>query len=147
MKEKILSNQLHGLIEGMKRFNYYHCVLLIATLAWAALSGCESTSAGGSAGAATAAPAVQGGAQLVVRRSPTMGTGLVLDVSVDGKLMGTISEGQTFRRSVSPGTHVVSVLLRPNQLDLQPTKKTVTVAKGQTYALDAEWRGETLVLR
>ena len=146
MKEKILSNQLHGLIEGMKRFNYYHCVLLIATLAWAALSGCESTSAG-SAGAAAAAPAVQGGGQLIVRRSPTMGSNLVLDVSVDGALMGSVSEGQTFQRSLAPGTHVVSVLLRPNGLNLQPTKKTITIAKGQTYALNAEWRGETLVLR
>jgi hypothetical protein len=147
MKEKTLSNQLHGLIEGMKRFNYYHCVLLIATLAWTALSGCESNGAGASAGAATAAPAVQGGGQLIVRRSPTMGTNLVLDVSVDGALMGSVSEGQTFRRSLAPGTHVVSVLLRPNGLNLQPTKKTITIAKGQTYALDAEWRGETLVLR
>jgi hypothetical protein len=146
MKEKTLSNQLHELIEGMKRFNYYHCVLLIATLAWAALSGCESTSAG-SAGAAAAAPAVQGGGQLIVRRSPTMGSNLVLDVSVDGALMGSVSEGQTFQRSLAPGTHVVSVLLRPNGLNLQPTKKTITIAKGHTYALNAEWRGETLVLR
>jgi len=146
MKEKTLSNQLHGLIEGMKRFNYYYCLLLIATLAWAALSGCESTSAG-SAGAATAAAPVQGGGQLIVRRSPTMGSNLVLDVSVDGALMGSVSEGQTFQRSLAPGTHVVSVLLRPNGLNLQPTKKTITIAKGQTYALNAEWRGETLVLR
>jgi hypothetical protein len=146
MKEKTLSNQLHELIEGMKKFNYYPCVLLIATLAWAALSGCESTSSG-SAGTAAAAPAVQGGGQLIVRRSPTMGSNLVLDVSVDGALMGSVSEGQTFQRSLAPGTHVVSVLLRPNGLNLQPTKKTITIAKGQTYALNAEWRGETLVLR
>ena len=76
-----------------------------------------------------------------------MGSNLVLDVSVDGALMGSVSEGQTFQRSLAPGTHVVSVLLRPNGLNLQPTKKTITIAKGQTYALNAEWRGETLVLR
>ena len=146
MKKKILSNQPYRLIEGMKRFNYYHCVLLIATLAWGALSGCETSGTAGSAGAATAAPAAQGGGQLVIRRAANMGTNLFLDVSIDGVHAGSLAEGETFRRSLSPGNHVVSVLLTPNRLNLSPTKKTLTVAKGQTYTLTAMWQGETVVL-
>ena len=151
MKENILSNQLilrvcASLIQCMKRSNCYHCVLLIATLALTALSGCESTGTAGSAGTATAAPAAQGGAQLVIRRAPNMGTNLFLDVSIDGAHAGVLAEGETFRRSLSPGNHVVSVLLRPNQLNLSPTKKTLTVTKGQTYTLTAMWKGETVVL-
>lgn len=146
MKKKLLSNQLYGLIEGMKRFNYYHCVLLIATLAWAALSGCETSGTAGSAGAGTAAPAAQDGAQLVIRRAANMGTNLFLDVSIDGVHAGALAEGETFRRSLSPGNHVVSVLLTPNHLNLSPTKKTLTVTKGQTYALTAMWQGNTVVL-
>ena len=76
-----------------------------------------------------------------------MGSGLFLDVKIDGVRVGALSMGETYRGSLSPGQHVVSVILRPNQLNLAPTKKTLTVVKGQTYALTAMWQGETVVLR
>jgi hypothetical protein len=76
-----------------------------------------------------------------------MGAGLFLDVSIDGVSVGPLSMGETYRGSLSPGQHVVSVILRPNQLNLAPTKKTLTVVKGQTYTLTAMWQGETVVLR
>ena len=75
-----------------------------------------------------------------------MGTGLFLDVSVDGQNVGTLGVGETYRGTLSAGQHVVSVLLRPNQLNLPPTKKTLTVVKGQTYTLTAMWQGQTVVL-
>lgn len=75
-----------------------------------------------------------------------MGAGLFLDVSVDGAQVGTLSMGQTYTGALSPGKHVLSVLLRPNQLDLRPTKKTLNVVKGQTYDLTAMWQGQTVVL-
>src|SRR5437879_3937920 len=132
----------------MKKFNYHFCVLLIRALACAGLSGCETSgTAAPGATASVTAPAGQNAAQLIIRRAPNMGTGLFLDVSIDGARVGGLSMGETYRGTLSPGQHVVSVILRPNQLNLAPTKKSLTVVKGQTYALTAMWQGETVVLR
>jgi hypothetical protein len=131
----------------MKKFSYHSCVLLIGALACAGLSGCETSgTAAPGATASVAAPAGQNAAQLIIHRDPNMGAGLFLDVSIDGVNVGAVSMGQTYRGSLSPGKHVVSVILRPNQLNLRPTKKTLTVVKGQTYTLTAMWQGQTVVL-
>jgi len=131
----------------MKKLNYHSCVLLIAALACAGLSGCETSStAAPGATASVAVPTGQGAAQLVIRRAPNMGTGLFLDIKIDGAKVGALSMGETYRGSLSPGKHLVSVILRPNQLNLPPTKKTLNVVKGQTYNLTAMWQGQTVVL-
>jgi hypothetical protein len=75
-----------------------------------------------------------------------MGTGLFLDIKVDGAKVGALSMGETYRGSLSPGQHVISVILRPNEMNLPPTKKTLAVVKGQTYRLTAAWQGSTVVL-
>ena len=75
-----------------------------------------------------------------------MGTNLFLDVSIDGVRKGVLSEGETYKGALSPGQHVITVILQPNQLNLPPTKKTLTVAKGQTYTLTAMWQGNSVVL-
>ena len=75
-----------------------------------------------------------------------MGAGLFLDVSIDGANVGALSMGQTYKGTLSPGKHLVSVILRPNALNLPPTKKTLTVVQGQTYNLTAMWQGQTVVL-
>jgi hypothetical protein len=131
----------------MKKISFNCYVLLMAALACAGLSGCQTSgTAAPGAPAAVAAPATQGGAQLVIRRAPNMGTGLFLDIKIDGVSMGSIGVGETYRGPLSPGQHTVSVLLRPNQLNLSPTQKSFTVAKGQTYRLTAAWQGGTVVL-
>ena len=132
----------------MKKFNYHSYVLLIAALACAGLSGCETSSTAASgATASVAAPAGHNAAQLVVRRAANMGNGLFLDIKIDGANVATLSMGQTYRGALSAGHHVISVILRPNQLNLQPTKKTLTAVKGQTYDFTAMWQGQTVVLR
>jgi len=130
----------------MKKLIYHSCVLLIAALACAGLSGCETS--GTAAPGTTASVAAQAGqgAQLVIQRAANMGSGLFLDVKVDGVRVGSVGEGQTYRGSLSPGQHTVSVQLRPNELNLPWTKKTLTVVKGQTYTLTAMWQGQTVVL-
>jgi len=132
----------------MKTFVYYSCVLVIAALACAGLAGCE-TSGTAAPGATTsvAGPASQNAARLIIRRAANMGTGLFLDIDIDGASVGSIGMGEIYRGSLLPGRHVVSVLLRPNQLNLPRTQKTLTVEKGQTYALTAMWQGNTVVLR
>jgi hypothetical protein len=84
---------------------------------------------------------------LIIRRAANMGTGLFLDIDIDGASVGSIGMGEKYRGSLSPGQHVVSVLLRPNQLNLPRAQKTLTVEKGQTYTLTAIWQGSTVVLR
>jgi hypothetical protein len=142
-----LQKRLHQIILGMKKFNYYSYVLLIAALACAGISGCQtsSTAAPGATGSVTA-PATHGGAQLVIRRAANMGTGLFLDVTIDGARVGALAPGETYRGALSPGQHTVAVILRPNQLNLPPTRKTFTVAQGQTVRLTASWQGQTVVL-
>jgi hypothetical protein len=137
-------------VSNKKKFNYHGYAFLITALALtsAALSGCE-TSGTPATGATTsvAGPASQSAARLIIRRGANMGTGLFLDIDIDGASVGTIGIGKTYRGSLSPGQHVVSVLLRPNQLNLPRTQKTLTVEKGQTYTLTAIWQGNTVVLR
>jgi hypothetical protein len=142
-----LQKRLHQIISGMKKFNYHSCVLLIGALACAGLSGCQTSSiAAPGTTASVAAPATHGGAQLVIRRAANMGTGLFLDVTIDGARVGALAPGETYRGPLSPGQHTVAVILRPNQLRLSPTTKTFTVAKGQTVRLTASWQGQTVVL-
>ena len=115
----------------MKKFNYYSCVLLIAALA---------------CGVVTSAPAASPGS-LIIYRAANLGTGVFLDVNIDGANAATVGMGQTYTGSLSPGKHQISVLLRPNMLFLSPTKKTLMVQGGRTYAFTAMWQGQNLVLR
>jgi hypothetical protein len=137
-------------VSNKKKFNYHGYAFLITALALtsAALSGCE-TSGTPATGATTsvAGPASQSAARLIIRRGANMGTGLFLDIDIDGASVGTIGIGKTYRGSLSPGQHVVSVLLRPNKLNVPRTQKTLIVEKGQTYTLTAIWQGNTVVLR
>jgi len=75
-----------------------------------------------------------------------MGSGLVLNVSIDGKQVAAVPRGQTYSGSISPGQHVVSVLLVPNQLNLPPTQKRLSVQAGRTYSFTAMWQGNRVLL-
>ena len=131
----------------MRKFSYHCYALLIAALVCVGLSGCQTSgTAAPGATASVAAPAGQNAAQLIIRRAPNLGTALFVDIKIDGVSVGSIGVGETYRGPLSPGQHKVSVLLRPNQLSLSRTRKSVTVAKGQTYTLTAAWHGETVVL-
>jgi hypothetical protein len=83
---------------------------------------------------------------LIIQRAANMGTGLVLNISIDGKQVAALPRGQTYSGSISPGQHVVSVLLVPNQLNLPPTQKRLSVQAGQTYNFTAMWQGDRVVL-
>jgi predicted small secreted protein len=129
---------------GMKKFNYLGFSLLAVALVCATLTGCE-TSNTTSGSAATAAPNPNGG-RLVINRAANLGTDLTLYVSIDGKQVGQLPEGQSYSGSMSPGPHVVSCIVQPNRQALNPTQKRVSVAKGQTYTFTAMWKAEKLVL-
>jgi ABC-type molybdate transport system substrate-binding protein len=115
----------------MKNLKYHCYILLIAVLA---------------CGVVTSAPAASPGS-LTIYRAANLGTGVFLDINIDGANAATVGMGQTYTGSLSPGTHQISVLLRPNLLFLAPTKKTLMVEGGRTYAFTAMWQGQNLVLR
>jgi hypothetical protein len=86
-------------------------------------------------------------AQLIIRRAANLGTGLTVQITIDGKPAGRLSIGHTYRGSLSPGTHTVSVLLLPNRLALQPTTTNLTVTPGHTYAFTVMWKGAEIILK
>ena len=94
-------------------------------------------------GAATAPP---NSGHLLVNRVPNFGTDLGLILSVDGKEVGTVTEGRNYDGYLPAGQHVLTVRVDPNQTDARPGKKTVTVKAGQTYSYTAAWSGQNLVL-
>lgn len=130
----------------MRKFNCGSCVSLIVAFAAAAFLICEMTGAATREPTVSARPGTNAG-RLIIRRAPNLGTGLFLDVSIDGVRAGTVGYGQTYDAPLPAGQHVLSVILRPNQLFLSPTQKTLTVESGKTYALTAMWQGQTLILR
>jgi len=145
-----LKNMSMKAVSNKKRFNYQAYAFLITALALtcAALSGCEmSGTAAPGATTSVAGPASQNAARLIIRRAANMGTGLFLDIDIDGASVGSTGVGEIYRGSLSPGQHVISVVMRPNRLNLPRTQKTLTVEKGQTYTLTAMWQGNTVVLR
>ena len=84
-------------------------------------------------------------ARLVIKRAPNLVETVFL--SIDGARVSEIRMGDSYNGSLSPGNHVISVLLEPNQLNLTPTKKSLTAERGETYTYTVAWKGESVVLQ
>ena len=104
------------------------------------LTGCATTQPG----AATPAPPNSG--HLFIYRVANFGSDLSLVVSVDGKDVGSFTEGSNYDGYLSAGQHDVVVRVDPNPGGRRPGRKTLTVQAGQTYSYTAAWSGENLVL-
>jgi hypothetical protein len=128
---------------GMKKINYHSCALLIVALACATFAGCQTSPTASSGSAMTVATNTDAG-RLIINRAANLGE--TLFVSIDGVKVSQVRKGDTYTGPLSPGQHVLSVILEPNHLNLPPTVKHLTVKKGQTYTFTAMWQGETLVL-
>jgi hypothetical protein len=94
-------------------------------------------------GAATAAPPNSG--HLIVNRVANFGSSLSLVVSVDGKDVGSFTEGRNYDGYLPAGQHVVTARVDPNPGGRRPGRKALTVQAGQTYSYTAAWSGEKLV--
>ena len=94
-------------------------------------------------GAATAPP---NSGHLVVYRVPNFGTDLFLVLSVDGKDVGSFTEGRNYDGYLPAGQHTLTARVDPNPSGKHPARKTLTVQAGQTYSYTAAWSGEKLVL-
>ena len=119
----------------------YGSVIHIFSLAWACLiaAGCAT-----GPGAATAPPPNSG--RVLIYRVANFGENLGLVVSVDGKDVGTFSEGRNYSGYLPAGQHVITVRADPHQPGVRPGRKTLTVKAGQTYSYTAAWSGGNLVL-
>ena len=121
----------------------YASIIHILSLACAGLvfTGCATNQAGpGSA----AVPANSG--HLIVTRVANFGQTLGLVLSVDGKDVGSFSEGRSYSGYLPAGQHVITARADPYQAGKRPGRKTITVKAGQTYSYTATWSGGNLVL-
>ena len=128
----------------MNKLNYRNCTFLIVALACIAFWGCQTSTTAPSSGAATAMTGKNAG-RLVIHRAPNLAEALVL--SLDGVKQPPLRTGDTFNSPLSTGPHVLTAVLEPNQLNLAPVVKNLTVQPGQVYTFNAIWEADTLVLR
>src|SRR6476661_8497869 len=105
----------------MKRYNSIICILSLAC-AGLILTGCETTQSGVASG-----PPPPNSARLLVNRVANFGSDLSLVLSVDGKDVGSFTEGRSYSGYLSAGQHVITARVDPNQPGARPGKKTVTV--------------------
>jgi hypothetical protein len=119
----------------------YTSIIHILSLAFACViaTGCATQP-----GAASAPPPNSG--HLLVYRVANFGTDLSLVLSVDGKDVGSFSEGRSYSGYLSAGQHVLIARVDPNRAGTRPGRKTLTVKTGQTYSYTASWSGENVVL-
>jgi hypothetical protein len=118
----------------------YASIIHILSLACACLiAGCATQP-----GAATAPPPNSG--HLIVTRVANFGSDLSLVLSVDGKDVGSFTEGRSYSGYLPAGQHVIVARVDPFQAGKRPGRKTITVIAGQTYSYTAAWSGGNLVL-
>jgi hypothetical protein len=77
-------------------------------------------------------------ARLIIRRPPDLGNNVIVDVYLDGKRFAAIGYGHTFKGSLPPGKHVLSVRATPSPKYLTKRKITLDAKSGQTYAFIAK---------
>src|SRR5215203_3280964 len=106
----------------------YRSSIYIVSLSCAGLifAGCATTNQ-----ATGPIPANSG--RLLVNRVANFGSNMSLVVSVDGKDVGSFTEGTSYSGYLPAGQHVITARVDPNQTGARPGKKTVTVQAGQTY--------------
>jgi hypothetical protein len=122
----------------MKKYSLIIPILILACACLIA-AGCTT-----GPGAATAPPPNSG--RLLINRVANFGSDLSLVVSVDGKDVGSFTEGRNYSGYLSAGQHVIVVRADPNPGGKRPGRKTLTVQAGQTYSYTAAWSGESLAL-
>jgi len=120
----------------------YGSIIYALTLACIGLilGACETTGPG----AATAQPPNSG--HVLIYRVANFGEDMALVVSVDGKDVGSFTQGGNYSGYLPAGQHQLTVRAEPNRTGAGPGRKTLTVQAGQTYSYTAAWSGGNLRL-
>jgi len=118
----------------------YSSIIKILALACACLifAGCSTTQT------ATAPPPNSG--RLLINRAPNFGSNMALVVSVDGKDVGSFTEGRNYSGYLPAGQHVITARVDPNMTGAGPARKTLNVKAGQTYSYTAVVSGGNMTL-
>ena len=121
----------------MKR---YSSIIYIVTLACAGLifTGCTTNQA--------TAPIPANSGHLLINRVANFGSDLSLVLSVDGKDVGSFTEGRNYSGYLPAGQHVIVARVDPNQTGAGPARKTLNVKAGQTYSFTAGLSGGNMTL-
>src|SRR5215813_8982360 len=125
----------------MKKYHSIICILILACIGLI-LVGCGTTT---QQGAATGPPPPNS-ARLLVNRVANFGSDLSLILSIDGKDVGSFTEGRNYSGYLSPGQHVIVARVDPNQTGINPARKTLNVKAGQTYSYTAGQSGGSMTL-
>jgi hypothetical protein len=121
----------------MKKYNSLTPILGLAC-ACLIFTGCATNQA--------TAPIPPNSGHLLINRVANFGSDLSLVVSVDGKDVGSYTEGRSYSGYLTAGQHVIVVRCDPNPGGKRPGRKTLTIQTGQTYSYTAGWSGQNLVL-
>jgi len=124
----------------MKKYYSIICILILACIGLI-MVGCETTQQ-----AAATAPPPPNSARLLVNRVANFGSDLSLVLSVDGKDVGSFTEGNNYSGYLSPGQHVITARVDPNQTGAGAARKTLNVKAGQTYSFTAGLSGGNMTL-
>ena len=121
----------------MKR---YSSIIYILSLACAGLifTGCATNQA--------TAPIPANSGHLLINRVANFGSDLSLVVSIDGKDVGSFTEGRGYSGYLTAGQHQIIIRVDPNPGGKRPGRLTLTVQAGQTYSYTAGWSGQSLAL-
>ena len=123
----------------MKKYCPIICILTLAC-AGLILSACETTGTGGAA-----APPPNSG-RVLIYRVANYGTDLSMVVSVDGKDVGSFTEGNNYSGYLPAGQHHITVRVDPNRTGARSGRRTLMVQSGRTYSYTAAWSGGNLKL-
>jgi len=118
----------------------YSSIIHIFSVACACLifTGCATNQA--------TAPIPANSGHLLINRVANFGSDLSLVVSVDGKNVGSFTEGRNYSGYLSAGQHVITARVDPNPGGTGPARKTLNVKAGQTYSFTAGLSGGNMTL-
>ena len=118
----------------------YSSIIYIVSLACAGLifTGCATNQA--------TAPIPANSGHLLINRVANFGSDLSLVVSIDGKDVGSFTEGRGYSGYLTAGQHQIIIRVDPNPGGKRPGQMTLTVQAGQTYSYTAGWSGQSLAL-
>ena len=87
-----------------------------------------------------------GDAQLIIGRSPTLGSGTSVAVMVDGKKVGSFGSGSKYKGSLTAGKHTLTIAFESAGGGEKPSTLEINAVAGETYSYLAAIRHGAIIL-